>query len=983
MFEAGSPRLFGLPPGVDFPRALVAGLKTRMAGSPPEAMGRVTVYLNSARMQRRVEALFAAEGACILPRLRLVTNLGADFILPGLPPAVPALRRKLELTVLIGRLLDKEPDLAPRSAIADLAESLAALLGEMQVEGVAPEKIADLDVSDFSAHWERTRQFLMIVAPFFASPETPDKDGRQRLLAEHLVNLWKTAAPAHPVIVAGSTGSRGTTALFMQAVAQLPQGAVILPGVDPDMPREVWDKLDDALTSEDHPQFRFRRLAERMGMHPKDIVPWTDEAPPDAARNKVISLALRPAPVTDQWLVEGRNLEDLPKAVSGLTLIEAKTPRQEAMALALMLREAAETGRKAALISPDRMLTRQVTAALARWNILPDDSAGIPLNQSPPGRFLRQISRLFCQRLGSDRLLAMLKHPLTASAMVRGDHLLLTRNLEIELREKGPVFPTGADLIAWAMTRKEEAALGWATALAGVIDALDAPGRMPLSSHVRRLRDLAERLARGPVPEGSGELWAKKAGEAALAFMKDLEAEADHGGDLTAGEFRDLFDDLIAAGEVREPLVTHPTISIWGTIEARVQGADLVLLAGLNDGVWPSLPPADPWLNRKMRQEAGLLLPERRIGLAAHDFQQAIAAPEVVLSRALRNAEAETVPSRWINRLVNLISGLPLADGPRALEDMRARGVRWLDLAAATDRPIADPPASLMPARRPAPRPPVAHRPDALSLTRVETLIRDPYAIYASKILRLEPMNSLKREPDARDRGTVIHAALEQFVRERPEGETREAAKERLLALTEALLEQEVPWPAERILWAARMRRAADHFLTVDEELGGETLRLESKGALVLSDLGFTLFGTPDRIDRLEDGTLHLMDYKTGSPPTKDQIASFSKQLHLAALLAEEGGFPGLGPQIVSQISYIGLGSGEKRMTVPLSQEDHQKTREGLAKLISSYRNPAQGYIARRAVMKEGFPGDFDHLARFGEWEMTDASCPEDVGDET
>ena len=981
MFRADEPRLFGLAPGVDFPQELVRGLIARMAGQPPEAMARVTLYLNSSRMRRRVAEIFAAEAPGILPRLRLVTDLGADFVLPGLAPARPALRRKLELTVLIGRLLDKAPDLAPRAAIADLAESLSALLSEMQVEGVGPDRLADLDVSDFSEHWARTRAFLGIVAPFYVTPDAPDAEGRQRLLAEHLAAVWRDAPPTTPLIVAGSTGSRGTTALFMQAVAQLPQGAVVLPGVDPDLPRAVWDRLDDALTSEDHPQFRFHRLAERAGLHPADIRPWTGAVPPDAPRNRVLSLALRPAPVTDQWLVEGQDLPGLPAAMSGLTLIEAKTPRQEALALALVLRQAAEEGRKAALISPDRMLTRQVAAALARWGIIPDDSAGVPLNQSAPGRFLRQITRLFCQRLGADQLLALLKHPLTASAMARGEHLLLTRNLELKLRREGPAFPTGAALMSWASPRGEPGALGWATALAGVIDSLETPGRLPLADHVQRLRTTAERLARGPSAEGSGELWLKDAGEEALGFMTELAAEAGHGGDLSAAEFRDLFDDLIAARQVRATLTPHPLISFWGTIEARVQGADLVLLAGLNDGIWPALPPADPWLNRRMRQQAGLLLPERRIGLAAHDFQQAIAAPEVVLSRALRNAEAETVPSRWVNRLVNLISGLPDRHGPQALGEMRGRGRKWLDWAATLDRPLSGPPAELRPVRRPAPRPPLHSRPRELALTAVETLIRDPYEIYARKILNLSVLDPIKAQPDARDRGTVIHRVLERFVAERPEDEDRPAAHARLLALTDVVLAECVPWPAARLLWAARMRRAAAHFLTVDQADGGVTLRLETRGELLLDSLGFRLFGTPDRIDRLPDGTLHLIDYKTGTPPTKKQFASYAKQLHLAALMASEGGFRDLGPETVSKITYVGLGGDGKQVVDEITEAALAETRAGLSQLIRSYQNHRQGYIARRAVQTEGQQRDFDHLARFGEWEMTDLSAPEPVGD--
>ena len=982
MFGPEESRVFGLPPGVDFPRALVDGLQSRLAGKPPEAMGKVTVYLNSARMQRRVKEIFAAKGAMILPRLRLVTDLGADFVVPGIPPAIPGLRRKLQLTVLIARLLDQLPDLAPRSAVADLADSLSGLLGEMHVEGVSPKTVSGLDVSDFSAHWERTRAFLEIVTPFYFNTETPDAEGRQRRLAEHLANLWRAAPLQSPIIVAGSTGSRGTTALFMEAVTRLPQGAVVLPGVDPFMPRAVWDRLDDAMTAEDHPQFRFRRFADRVGLHPADIPPWTHDAPPNPARNQVLSLALRPAPVTDQWLVEGQALPDLPEAMQEISLIEAPSPRQEALALAFILRDAAETGRTAALISPDRVLTRQVSAALARWGIVPDDSAGIPLNQSAPGRFLRQIARLFCQRVSSDLFLGLLKHPLTASAMARGEHLLLARNLELKLRREGPVFPEGADLVAWGAAQKDETALGWATSLAGVVDCLNAPGRLSLTEHVSRLRSTAERLARGPAFDGTGAIWEKAAGEEALRFITDLEAEAGHGGDMTSGEFRDLFDDLISAREVRESILAHPTISIWGTIEARVQGADLVLLAGLNDGVWPAQPPADPWLNRKMRQDAGLLLPERRIGLAAHDFQQAVAAPEVILSRALRNAEAETVPSRWVNRLINLMSGLPDRGGTTALDQMRSRGRVWMDRAAAVDRPLASPPVSLQPAGRPAPRPPVAARPRALSLTRVETLIRDPYAIYADKILRLRPLNPMKPKPEARDRGTVIHEVLERFIKDRPENEPRDAARARLMKLTEEVLETLVPWPTARIVWAARMRRVADHFLSLDAGFEGVTLVVETQGELILGDIGFRLYGTPDRIDRLPDGSLHLIDYKTGSIPTKKTFKSYSKQLHLAALLAEEGGFSALGPQPVSRITYIGLSGDGKSVGDDISPEKVDEIRSSFVAMMRRYMNRDQGYISRRAVQTEHMRGDFDHLARFGEWEMTDASVPIIVGDD-
>ena len=980
MFDTDPPHLYALAPGVDFPAALVDGLMQRMAGRPPEAMARVTVFVNTTRMRRRIVELMSANGAQFLPRIGLVTDLGPGPHLIGLAQPVPKLRRLLQLSVLISGLLDRVPDLAPRSAIADLSASLTALMAEMEGEGVTPDRVANLDVSDFSEHWARTRAFLTIIAPFFTDATAPSAEGRQRAIVQRLASLWDKAPPSDPVIVAGSTGSRGMTALFMQAVCRLPQGAVILPGFDFDMPAAVWGALSDPLSAQDHPQYRLGKLIRDVGMAPGDVRPWIDTPPPSEARNRVLSLALRPAPVTDQWITEGPKLVDLAASLADVSLIEAASPRHEALSIALVLRDAAGRGQTAALVSPDRTLTRQVSAALGRWGIRADDSAGVPLNQSAPGRLLRHVVRLFGVRPSSDALLVVLKHPLTASAMERGVHLLLTRDLELKLRREGPAFPTGADLVAWAGAHPNPLALGWATALAGVIDGLEAQSSAPLADHVARTVTLAERLARGPAPEGSGELWLEAAGEEALSFMQGLAREAEHGGTLHPSEFRDLFDGLISAEMVRDPTIAHPGISIWGTMEARVQGADLVVLGGLNDGVWPGLPPPDPWLNRKMRQDAGLLAPEREIGLSAHDFQQAIAARTVILSRALRNADAETVPSRWVNRLCNLLDGLPEQGGRQALADMRARGRVWLGLAGAMDRPLADPSADLRPAPRPAPSPPIGKRPKELSLTRIETLIRDPYAIYADKVLRLRPLSPTRPVADARDRGTVVHGVLERFVRERPEDETRDMARARLLQIAAEVLAGEVPWPAARALWAARIERAANHFLTIDARGGGKAILIEERGELRLHDLDFTVFGTPDRIDLLPDGTLHLIDYKTGSAPTPDQIKSFSKQLHLAALMAQEGGFRRLGPQTVSAITYVGLGGKGGETSVAMTEEVIESVRKGLRVLVSAYASADKGYASRRAVMTEMFPGDYDHLARFGEWEMTDSPLVMPVG---
>lgn len=973
--------VFGLPLGVDFPAELVSGLIERMAEQPPEAMARVTVYLNTSRMRRRVEDLFAMNGARFLPKLRLVTDLAADPKL-ALPLAIPPLRRRLQLAKLISGLLDAQPDLAPRSALYDLADSLALLIDEMQGEAVSPQAIADLDVSEHSKHWERTQTFLKIIAPVFA--ESLDKEALQRQAVLNLAARWHAAPPRDPILIAGSTGSRGTTALFMQLVAKLPQGALIWPGFDFITPPTVWTALDDAFTAEDHPQFRFRHLMDLLDIDAPAVKAWRGTAAPNPERNQLISLSLRPAPVTDQWLLEGPNLPDLRAATAEISLVQAPTPRTEALAIAMILRDAAESGTKAALISPDRNLTRQVTAALDRWAILPDDSAGRPLALSAPGRFLRHIVSLFGERLTADRLLTLLKHPLTASGAARGNHLRHTRDLELQLRRKGPAFPLADDLFAWAAAQKDADLPNWVSFFAHRLSNLSDLPEAPLAEHVALHLDLAEAIARGLDPIGSGALWDKEAGIEALKLMASLTAEAPNGGIFTPAAYRDLFESLIHQGEVRESVQSHPDIMIWGTLEARVQGAELVILGGLNDGIWPSLPAADPWLNRKMRKDAGLLLPERQIGLSAHDYQQAVAAPRVILTRALRNAEAETVPSRWLNRLTNLMTGLPDRNGPQALIEMQARGSHWLTLATA----LEDPPEALRrdprlrPATRPSPQPPISARPDRLSLTRIETLIRDPFAIYAQYILRLRPLDPLHQAPDARDRGIVVHEVLERFVKTRPESETRPQSRARLLQIARTVLAEETPFPSARTLWLAKLDRAADHFLTQDAKHGGTALVVETQGALKLDTLPFTLFGTPDRIDRLPDGSLHLIDYKTGTPPSPDKQKQFAKQLLLAAVMADKGGFAELGPSDVQQISYIGLGAGDKAVDSEITEEIIAEHWEKLIALISRYLRRSTGYAARRALFETRFTGDYDHLSRFGEWQMSDRAIPESVGPE-
>ncbi|WP_127106337.1 double-strand break repair protein AddB [Pararhodobacter zhoushanensis] len=968
MFEPhDGPRVFGVAPGADFPAELARGLRERVAGLPPEALARCEVLVNTARMQERLRAALMAQGPGFLPRLRLIGQVaGGETDAP--------LRTRLELAQLIRQLLQAEPDLGPTSAAFSLAESLFRLLDEMQGEAVTLDILDQLDVSQHSLHWDRSLRFIRLIARFLG----PASGGQAQLRAavERLTAQWAETPPTHPLIIAGSTGSRGPTALLMQAVARLPQGALVLPGFDFALPGPVWRSLDDPLQSEDHPQFRYAHLMEGVGAEPRVVQPWTQASAPDPARNALVSLALRPAPVTDQWLRDGPGLGDLSGPTAALSLIEAATPRQEALAIALCLRDAAVQGQKAALITPDRTLARRVTAALDRWHLRPDDSAGRPLSLSAPGRFLRQSVELLTRPVTAEALIALLKHPIAHSATERGPHLLHLRDLELYLRRKAIPFPDRTALAGFAA--RDEARKAWAEWLTGALDALPGEGERPLADWVAAHAALIAHLAAGAGGKGTGELWKEAAGEAALALFDDLTEHAVFGGEMLGSDYSALLETLFVGREVREVLESHPQVMIWGTLEARAQGADLVIMGGLTEGTWPSAPSPDPWFNRRMRLDAGLLLPERAIGLSAHDFQQAVCAPRVVLSRARRNAEAETVPSRWLNRLTNLIGGLKAQGGDVALAAMRDRGAQWLTLADALEADLrAVPAASAARSPRPAPAPPAQARLNELPVTRIEKLIRDPYHIYAERILRLGKLNPLAPQADARLRGTVLHKVPDDYVKAHPPGTP--ADLDAFFAIAETVLAEHCPWVATRLHWRARLERTARDFVEWNASLGGEPVLREERGAIILANPPFKLTGQPDRIDRLPDGSLQIYDYKTGSLPSKKQIEFFNIQLVLLAMMAGDDAF-GLGPAEVTLAEFVGLGSAFKRQESPSDPGTVAEHRAKLLDLITTYRDPEQGFTALRAVEMETHYGDYDALSRRGEWEVTDKPVTIRVG---
>ncbi|MEM9263270.1 MAG: double-strand break repair protein AddB, partial [Pseudomonadota bacterium] len=793
--------------------------------------------------------------------------------------------------------------------VVDLALSLTSLIDEMISEGVSFAQLEDLTVTDQSGHWERSLTFLRAIRSYVDLLDNPhgSSEAINRSNVEVLCERWGHEPPQTPVILAGSTGSRATTRMLMDAVAKLPHGRVVLPGFDFDLSPGIWGSLLAPHSLEEHPQSRFAQFLKLVGLHPNDVL--CIGRAPNRARNKLVSLALRPAPVTDQWMTQGPTLGNIRPITSDLSLIEARDAKEEATAISFAIVSEIQDRRSVAVIAPDATLARRITAELSRWNIVPDDSGGVPLSLTPAGRFLRQTARIIDGRRDPVDVIALLKNPMTQHGDGRGAHMRFTQEFELFLRKNAIGSVDRKCLDKFSTARNENAS--WATWLAEALLSVDTAKVQTLDTVFETHYAVTKAFAG---PEGLSFIFANESGQSVQQVFNEFGQVSDRTTTASHFEYLKLLDRALSSESVRTQTAVRPDVMIWGSLEARVQGADTIILGGLNEGEWPKQPSADPWLNRSMRRELELLLPERQIGLAAHDFQQAICTSKVLLSRAKRSNGSDTVPSRWLSRLTNLLDGLDANDGKLALLEMRARGQVFIDHAQNIDRYRG----KAVPSIRPSVAPPVEVRPRQFAVTEVQRLVRDPYAVYARRILKLKPLNPLTPEMDALRKGIIFHEILEKYFNPNAHFEDPTAALERLKSIAEPILDAHCFNSTARVGIWNQLEANADWLFNseVVRRADGIPMKTEVQGSYTLPDTPFVLNGKADRIDRLDSGSLVIYDYKTGTLPTAVTFQHFDRQLVIEAAMAEQGAFEGVPPTPVSHVTHIGVGrSPSERVT--------------------------------------------------------------------
>jgi ATP-dependent helicase/nuclease subunit B len=722
-------------------------------------------------------------------------------------------------------------------------------------------------------------------------------------------------------------------------------------------------------------------LLSHLEIDRSDVIDWAAQGnsqgnlpgnPPKNSRSELLRQALLPASVT------GAPIDPVsidPASLDGVKRIDCPDPGKESETIALIMRQCLETpGKTAALITPDRTLARRVRGELKRWDIDVDDSAGTPLSQTPPGTFLRLCASMIARDLPPLDMLAALKHPLSTGGLHPAEFRTKVRQLEkAALRGARPASGF-AGLRASIDTKKFADCLAFVDHLKD----LTAPFTTALNQNTLSLKDLlkshievAERLAADHETDGVNRLWQGDAGEALSSFVAELyDALTDNDGiDIQAHNYPALFNTLLMGRAVRPRHGAHPRLNIWGPMEARLQHADVLILGSLNEGSWPREPDPGPWMSRPMMAAFGLPLPERRIGLSAHDFAQAFCAPNVILTRSERNDGTPTVPSRWLRRIENLIKKAPMADTITADQE-------WLSLAMTLDHPD-----QRRTPEQPRPSPPVDARPRRLSVTRVRTLQRDPYSIYAREILRLRPLDEIDADPGAADRGIIIHGVLEDFIKQYPRDLPTDAERQ-LIQIGEQHFAPYLARPGIKAFWWPRFLRVAKWFIENEEKLRASdqfSVVTESRGMATfpISTGEFKLTAIADRIDTLGHGGLAIIDYKTGAPPSAKQVETeFEPQLPLEAAIINHGAFEGLPAAKVEQLSYYKLSGGREAGKIHHLRFDvedvSEKTWLGFKGLIKEYDNPDKPYLSHTRPVKQNDYGDYDHLARVKEWKSVE-----------
>ena len=980
--------IYTINPSLPFLRTLAKGLWEQY--EKEDFLSDVRILLPTRRAGRILQEQFLdiSKGApLILPQISSVGDVDIDELSlttsinlhSDIPPSISPLRRQLLLSELISKI--KTLSLSETHAFS-LAGSLAVLLDQIHTEDSDINRLDNIVREDLSDQWGLSLQFLSILKD--AWPEKLKELGlidpadRRKRLMKALIAHWKINPPQTHIIAAGSTGSIPVTADLLKTVALLPNGEVILPGLDLDMGRESWGGVEEG-----HPQATLKLLLERIGVRRDQVQHWTSCKHKNAFhREELLREVTRPASTISEW---GNSLAKLNKSnFENFHILECDSEEEEAKTIASILRETIETENKtAALVTPDRNLAERVSAALSRWHIKIDDSAGIPLSKTSIGYFANFVIQAAKEGLSPISLLALLKHPYTRFGYKKSQITSFLKQLDEGDILRGPWHDKALSNLLYTLNEDPEKQ-HLATFLKDIQTTL-SPLETLLKNKEKNLYETTkahiqacETIATSPDEAGASRLWkGEQEGELSRLFQTLLSSFSEQSENTKFFEaphhisYLTIFNSQLSGTAVRPKYGTHPRLFILGQLEARLIHADRVILAGLNEDTWPALPAQDPWMSRGMRQAMGLPLPERNITLSAHDFVQGACAKEVFLTRSTRKDNVPTVPARWLQRLRAICE----ATSRNHIFEDTSPYILWCRKADEAENSF------LSVLEAPYPLPPTEKRPREFSVSSLELLMRDPYSLYAKQILNLKPLKPLEEEEGPKEKGSHYHKILHDFCEKYPVDIPNDGY-DKLIQIGKDTFGAALDNPSLWVSWWPRFENMASWFIDHEKEWRGKGYSFsagEVEGRTLLD--GYTLSARADRIDRHTDKSYAVIDYKTGSSPfsNKDVAAGFYPQLPVEALILQDNKGQGFENLDAGETSYMGYwhitGSGEGgteaesfKSKKPPVENVIEQAEIGISEVLKAYENSERGYPSCPFSGKEPAYPDYEHLSRILEW---------------
>ncbi len=487
----------------------------------------------------------------------------------------------------------------------------------MTTRQVEWKKLDGLVPDSLDVYWQVSLNFLKIAREYWPARLNElglvDVAERRDKLIE--AEAQRLAGSNAPVVAAGSTGSMPATAKLLTAIARLPHGALVLPGLDMDLDEPSWQAIagdgksesHDSAPAAGHAQFSMQALLAALGIARGAVT----QLAPTQGRALIVSEALRPAATTEHWQPRATKPDFAKAADEGLAsvaMIEAANAEEEALAIAIALRETLQSeGKTAALVTPDRALARRVAAALERWHVAYDDSAGVSLADMPGGVFARLAAKAALGGLEPVTLLALLKHPLLRLDAGKGGHAMPIATIEHAVL-RGPRPRPGSEGLDRAfanfrLSREEmhrndprrliaddrfDGAAELITRVAAALAPLEALRKPhPLAELARHHRDVMIALSRDS--KGAVAAFTGPDGLALERAFDDLINSPSAAALAVAKrDYTELFHAGIAGRMVRRPERDDVRVHIFGSLEARLQTVDRMVLGGLNEGVWPS-----------------------------------------------------------------------------------------------------------------------------------------------------------------------------------------------------------------------------------------------------------------------------------------------------------------------------------------------------------------------------------------------------------